>query len=75
MNNPRLSGSSSIMCIGDKLQMEIAVSSGIPEIVASTLWKIPVLRSLCIRLLLNDIDTQCRQLIKHSVYAAKVSNH
>ena len=49
-----------LLSVGESAQLLVAFSSGNSEIIASTLWKIPVLRNMCTGLLLQDIDTQCR---------------
>lgn len=64
LNNPRFSGSKSPIPVAEKLQMEIAVSSSIPEL---------VLRSLSINFVLKDIDTQCRQLSSNKTLTKSVA--
>lgn len=62
INNPRLLTTKGPLSIVDKSQLEIAVSSRLPHLIVSTLWKIPELRLLCVRYLLNDLDSQCNKI-------------
>lgn len=55
----------------------VAFTSGIVELIASTIWNIPVLRIVCTGLFLHDIDhdTQCHNICtKLNGNNAKLSN-
>ena len=71
VNNPRLSISTELLQKGEMAQMSIALSSGNLRFITSTLRKIPVLRSLCTLLLLQDVDTQCHLVSRKSQLCRK----
>ena len=62
MNNPRLVKIRDELSAGEKVQLMIAFTSGNVGLIASTIWKIPVLRIACTGLFLLDIDTQCHNI-------------